>query len=148
MSRTNKEKIYFILNYYEDFDMYCRVGQQLIAIDAKNWRMGANHRQQGHQLHAQALYKLSKLQRLSADNPHIQQVRAVYLNTRYSRNALNDRAEQMAQEQLFYLNLFKSIPFYETHHTLKDQAKLRYQLRVSPRLLSLLDANENDQQGE
>ncbi len=59
----------------------------------------------------------------------------MYLNTRYSRNALNDRAEQMAQEQLFYLNLFKSIPLYQPHHRLKDQAKLHYQLRVSPMAL-------------
>lgn len=135
-------------HYYEDFDMYCRVGQQLIAIDAKNWRMGANHRQQGQELHAQALQRLHRLQQLSVNNPQIQQVRAVYLNTRYSRNALNDRAEQMAQEQLFYLNLFKSIPLYEPHHTLKDQAKLRYQLRISPALLALLGAAESDPKGE
>ena len=67
---------------------------------------------------------------------------------RNSRNALNDRAEQMAQEQLFYLNLFKSIPLYESHHTLKDQAKLRYQLRISPTLLALLGAAESDPKGE
>lgn len=136
---------------YELFDAYCVVDQQLVAIDVKNWRMGGNNREQGQKTHRQALKKLQLLRQQIKNHPQLTCVAAVYLNTRYSRNAGNDRAEQMQHEQLFYLNLVKSIPTYTDQPSAENHSKLRYELRVSPLLLKLLGVRRDElliQQGE
>ncbi|WP_102043347.1 hypothetical protein [Oceanospirillum maris] len=133
---------------YEKFDFYFLRDGHLLAVDVKNWQMTGNNREQGRNLFSSAHQKLCQVTQAVAKNPAISDVKAVYLNTRYSRNAQNDRSEQCADQALYFMNLFKSVPYYQDaekkHKTRNYIAAIHYQLRVNPGLLALLPRLADD----